>query len=59
MKKKGAETSGTEILHFMKQHLTAFKCPQDVQFIDMLPKSGIGKILRRELKQKAAAAAKP
>lgn len=54
VRKKGAEASGPEIIGFMKQHLTAFKCPQEVQFIDMLPKSGVGKILRRGLKEKAA-----
>jgi long-chain acyl-CoA synthetase len=57
VKKAGAETTAEELIGFMKKHLTSFKCPEEIQFIDQLPKSGVGKILRRELKDKAVAAA--
>jgi long-chain acyl-CoA synthetase len=57
VKKKGQEASAAEIIGFMKKNVTSFKCPEEVQFIDMLPKSGVGKILRRELRDKAVAAA--
>jgi len=30
--------------------MTAYKTPRIVQFIDVLPKSNVGKILRRELR---------
>lgn len=58
VKKKDAKVSAEELIGFMKQHLTPFKCPEGIQFIDQLPKSGVGKILRRELKDKAVAGAK-
>jgi len=35
---------------FCKQHLTAYKVPKLVEFRDELPKSNVGKILRKELR---------
>jgi long-chain acyl-CoA synthetase len=31
--------------------MTAYKVPTEVEFIDELPKSAIGKIMRRELRE--------
>lgn len=38
------------VIAHCKTQLTAYKVPKDVQFIDELPKSAVGKILRRELR---------
>lgn len=35
---------------YCKQHLTGYKIPKVVEFRDNLPKSNVGKVLRRELK---------
>ena len=43
----GADTE--EIRSFCKQHLAAYKVPRAVQFVDALPITGTGKIMRREL----------
>ncbi len=40
-----------EIIDFCKTQLATFKVPRAVEFMDALPKSGVGKILRRKLKQ--------
>jgi long-chain acyl-CoA synthetase len=36
-----------------RQALTAYKVPRIVRFVDALPKSAVGKILRRELREVA------
>jgi long-chain acyl-CoA synthetase len=38
------------VRQFLRKHLVAYKVPKQVEFIDELPKSAVGKILRRELR---------
>jgi len=40
-----------ELLAFCKKGLTGYKLPKVIVFIDSLPKSNIGKVLRRELRE--------
>jgi len=40
-----------ELITFCRENLTAYKVPKDIVFVDDLPKSNVGKILRRELKE--------
>lgn len=40
-----------EIKSYCKENLTAYKCPKYVSFVDELPKSNVGKILRRIIKE--------
>jgi long-chain acyl-CoA synthetase len=49
-----------EILAFCKEHLAPYKAPKTVEFRDELPKSTVGKLLRRELagEEKAKASTK-
>jgi len=37
---------------FCREQLTAYKVPKYIVFLDELPKSPVGKILRRELRDK-------
>ncbi|WP_439953196.1 AMP-binding enzyme, partial [Escherichia coli] len=39
-----------QIRAFCKEHLTAYKVPKFVEFRDELPKSNVGKILRKDLR---------
>lgn len=39
-----------DVRNFCRERLAAYKVPKQVVFIDELPKSAVGKILRRELK---------
>jgi len=39
-----------QVLDFCRQNLTAYKVPKQVVFIEELPKSTVGKLLRRELR---------
>ncbi len=48
--KKDAAVTAEEILRHCREHLTGYKCPRDVEFRTELPKTNVGKILRRELR---------
>ena len=39
---------------FCRENLTGYKCPRYIEFADDLPKTNIGKILRRELRERFA-----
>ena len=39
-----------DVIDFCRQGLTAYKVPKQVVFIDEVPKSSVGKLLRRELR---------
>jgi len=49
VKKDPALTAETVLAHCREQ-LTGYKCPREVEFRTELPKSNVGKILRRELR---------
>jgi long-chain acyl-CoA synthetase len=40
------------MIEHCRLHLTGYKVPKKVEFRDELPKSNVGKILRRELRDK-------
>lgn len=46
-----------QVIEHCRTHLTRYKCPKIVEFRDDLPRSNVGKILRRELRDAAAGAA--
>ena len=47
---KGDGVSEDTLIKHCKEGLTAYKVPKEYSFVDELPKSNIGKILRRELR---------
>jgi len=49
--------SAEDIISHCREHMAAYKIPQHIIFVDELPKSPIGKILRRELRDGALASA--
>ena len=46
-----------QLMEFCKENFTGYKKPKYIEFRDELPKSNVGKILRRELRDAAVAAA--
>jgi len=48
--KKDPSLTKEEVKAFCKENLTGYKRPRYVEFMDELPKSNVGKILRRELR---------
>jgi long-chain acyl-CoA synthetase len=49
--KKDPSLSEDEVKDFCRENLTGYKRPRFVHFMDELPKSNVGKILRRELRE--------
>jgi long-chain acyl-CoA synthetase len=46
------EISEDEIRKYCREQLTGYKVPKTVTFVDEMPKSNVGKILRRELRER-------
>lgn len=57
--KSGSEINEAELLKYCRAHLSHYKCPHSIQFLDSLPKTGTGKLLKKELRDKYAAVNKP
>ncbi len=51
--KKDPTLTSEALLAHCREQLTGYKCPRDVEFRTELPKSNVGKILRRELRDEA------
>jgi long-chain acyl-CoA synthetase len=55
--KPGAEVNAETLIAFCKERMAAYKYPRQIEFIDELPKTASGKVLRRELREQEAAKA--
>jgi long-chain acyl-CoA synthetase len=49
VKRSGARATEEEVLDFCKERLAPYKAPKRIEFRDELPKSAVGKLLRRVL----------
>ena len=52
--KKDKSLTHDEVLEFCRTGLTGYKVPKEIEFRKTLPKSNVGKILRRELREEKA-----
>ena len=50
--KNDSTISEDDLLSYCRDNFTAYKRPKDIEFRDELPKSNVGKILRRELRSR-------
>jgi long-chain acyl-CoA synthetase len=50
--RKDHKLDADSLITWCREHLTGYKIPRAVEFVDELPKSNIGKILRRELRDR-------
>jgi long-chain acyl-CoA synthetase len=48
--KQGMSANADEIIAWCRQRLASYKVPRQIEFRDSLPKSGVGKYLRRQLR---------
>ena len=51
--KKDPTLTAESLIEHCRKELTGYKVPRQVEFLDELPKSNVGKILRRELRDRA------
>jgi long-chain acyl-CoA synthetase len=51
--KKSPDLTEDMLIRHCRENLTAYKVPRQVEFLDELPKTNVGKILRRELRERS------
>ena len=52
----GAAAQTEELVAFLREQLAAYKLPRIVEFVDELPRTASGKVVKRELRERHAAA---
>ena len=50
--KEGDKVSEDEIIDFCKKDLASYKKPKSIEFVDALPRNPVGKVLKKELREK-------
>jgi len=50
--KPKAQAGEIELIEHCRSHLAHYKCPRSVEFLESLPKTGTGKVLKRDLRKK-------
>jgi acyl-CoA synthetase (AMP-forming)/AMP-acid ligase II len=50
--KEGHKASEQDIIDFCKENMASYKKPKSVEFADSLPRNPIGKVLKKELREK-------
>ena len=48
----GQQVTTAELFDLLRQHLAPYKVPKRIEFLDALPLSGMGKVLKRELRER-------
>jgi long-chain acyl-CoA synthetase len=49
--RKDPALTEADLVAYCRQHLTGYKTPRHIEFRDALPKTNVGKVLRRELRE--------
>ncbi len=50
IKKPDADLTETRVIEHCKEHIASYKKPKSVDFVDVLPRSALGKVLKHELR---------
>lgn len=49
--KPGVQVTEDELIRRLRTQLAPYKCPKNIHFVSTLPKSAVGKVLRKELRK--------
>jgi len=49
--KQGAKATKEEMIDYCKENLASYKKPKYIEFVDVLPRNTVGKVLKYQLKQ--------
>ena len=52
VRRPGVEPSADELIAFARERLAGYKLPRSVEFVDELPRTPSGKVLKRELRER-------
>jgi fatty-acyl-CoA synthase len=47
----GASVSESQLIEFCRSQLAHYKCPHSIEVVDNLPKTGTGKVLKKDLRK--------
>jgi len=50
VKRPGAELTEAQVIEHCRQHIASYKKPKGVDFVEALPRSAVGKVLKHELR---------
>jgi long-chain acyl-CoA synthetase len=50
--KPGESVTADELIAYCRERIAAYKYPRQIEFVDELPKTASGKVLRRELRDR-------
>jgi fatty-acyl-CoA synthase len=50
--KPNAQASEIELIEHCRLHLAHYKCPSSIEYLENLPRTGTGKVLKRDLRKK-------
>ena len=54
VKKPNVEVSASELIEYCQQNLAKYKTPRHIEFVQELPKNGVGKIMKIKLREQFA-----
>ena len=54
--KPGRSVEEADLIEFCRANLAHYKCPRSIEFVDALPKTATGKVLRKQLRQEYSGA---
>lgn len=52
VRKPDSSINEQELLEFCRSQLSHYKCPRSIEFVESLPKTGTGKLMKKEMREK-------